>query len=196
MGDAYLVSTLLGVLKAQGLMTAKGQGVVRQQCEAGRIQPAVEAVAAVLLSTGMQDQRIPHNTGIRDKLLETTEAAIKEAVKNYHDNGGVLLAKGYARPLELIAEMAKQWLASFSPPIRDKEKLSRFDPEELNHRLSLTAMALRDLLLEASTSDPGGATLVIPVERVEGLCRSGALQMLRVFDDPNDAHHKRVHGDT
>lgn len=195
MGEAYLVSTMVGVLKSSGVLSETGQRVVRQHCEAGRTQQVVEAVAAVLLSQGMLSGKIPHNTGIKEDkdLAERSQQAIYETVKEYHDKGGVLLAKGYTRPLELIAEMAKQWLRTFSPRIPDKEKLSRFGEEELSSRLALAAMAIRDRLLRDGEDD--GDHIRLDKNRLEGLCRGAALDMFQAFEDPNTANHAIVHGD-
>jgi hypothetical protein len=181
----------------------------------------VEALAEALLYEGVRDSIIPRPAGVRTKeLAERAEAAITEVVRSYHEHGGVVLAKDFAQPIAVVAEMAKQWITEFgsTPPGTDLSKL--VSGEELSTRLGAAAQTLAmivadvagvlaehdltmraadqpaalDLLGRLMSETPRG-TLTIRHEQLEGLCQRAALAMFSAFQEPDRHTHRTNHGE-
>lgn len=194
-------STIGGVFRARGVLSAEAQKLVRMHCERGNAQAMIEAVAEFLVSDGIARGRIPPNAGEKRKdLLDRAEQAMYKEAEEYHSKGGVLVAKGYVSITGLVAEMAKHWLREFSPPIPTEVSLkgTLSDPE-VQDRLTVVALKLRELIIEqADTYDPEKKELVTSIvsfdeERLEGICRRAAIEMFRAFEDPNKTNHEIIH---
>lgn len=198
-------SRIDGVLRARGVLDGDAQRLVRLHCEKGNVQPMVEAISSAMLAVGIASGEIPSNAGVKTKdLLDRAEEAIISAVKRYHEKGGVLIAKGYTSVLGLAAEMAKQWLAAFSPPIPTEVQVkgTLSDPE-IQDRLTVVALKLNALLKEKMLAsehnpylDPESHTYIIKGEDLEGICQRASLEMFRAFLDPNSANHELIHKET
>jgi hypothetical protein len=188
-----------GVFRAQGVLGADAQRLVRMHCERGNVQEMVEKVADAVLADAIAKGRVPPNAGVKTKdLLERTEAALYVEVESYHAKGGILTAKGFVSIQGLVAEMAKQWLRGFAPPIPTETvvKGTLSDPE-IQERLTVVALKLRKLILMNSNvlPDPSLAGYHIPEEKLEGLCTSAAVAMFMAFQEPNEANHEIIHGE-
>ncbi len=201
---------MTGVGKRHGSASREFQRLIRANCERGDTQNATKAVAAVLLSEGERAALIPTPTGVKtNELLARAEEAIKHVASEYHMRGGVLTAKGYVPRLGLVAEMAKQWLEGFSPPIQTSVDLrDGLLEEELNARLALTAQAVLEELVEvchnhgrdevlAMIAEPyEGGVVEIYSDKIEGFCMKAARKMFEAFQNPNEIAHKKAHGVT
>lgn len=200
-------STIGGVFRARGVLSAEAQKLVRMHCERGNAQAMIEAVAEFLVSDGIARGRIPPNAGEKRKdLLDRAEQAMYKEAEEYHSKGGVLVAKGYVSITGLVAEMAKHWLREFSPPIPTEVSLkgTLSDPE-VQDRLTVVALKLSEILDEyrETVEHENGAgevvsaqktgTLMIPHDKVEGFCRRAAIEMFRAFEDPNKTNHEIIH---
>lgn len=192
-----------GVFRARGVLSAEAQRLVRLHCERGNAQEMVEKVADALLATAIAVGRVPHNAGVKTKdLLERCEAALYTEAEDYHAKGGVLTAKGFVSIQGLVAEMAKQWLRGFAPPIPTETvvKGTLKDPE-IQQRLAVVALKLRDMIWAAATvrdnSSPyvDRSDLVITTDDLEGLCQRAATAMFLALQDPNEANHEIIHGE-
>lgn len=211
------VSALAAALKRGGSRGPKAQRLLRLQAERGDPQVAVEALAQALLFEGVRDRLIPRPSGTRTKeLADRAEEAIIKAAAEYHESGGVLLAKGYVERLHLIAEMAKQWLDSFTTTL--SENLDPEPEEELVHRLALVAQLVGVHLLDGGgvldahgldtsvKNRPAALALMeqladdpfqisLEVQDLEGLCMRLARVMFEAYQMSEDAAHAALHGE-
>ena len=193
-----------GVIRAEGILGAGTQKLVRLHCERGNIQEMVELIAEGMLAKAMLDRRIPQNAGEKTSdLLARAEEAIIREVDDYTMRGGVLTSK-YVPKSGLVAESAKQWLAGFSSIAHTAEKdlgAGLSDPE-IQDRLTLVALTLKKILEDKTepaqvnaSLDPEYHTRVLKVADIEGICKRAAVAMLRAFNNPNSANHTIIHGD-
>lgn len=198
-----LKNPISGVLRAKGAYHVDTQRLVRKHCEAGNAQAMIVGVADFLLLDAMARGRIPANAGIKTKdLLERTEAALFREAEAYHEAGGFLIAKGFISIQGLVAEMAKQWIQTFSAPIPENLELrgTLSDPE-VQDRLTLVALKLRELLYRTGTL-MGGMTdetcdlLELKTADIEGLCQRAATVLFTAFENPNATNHSLIHGES
>jgi hypothetical protein len=196
-------SKIGGVFRAKGVLSAEVQKVVRLHCERGNAQEMIEKVADYLVANGIVTGKIPPNAGVKSRdLLERTEHAMISEAEQYHLKGGVLTAKGYVSITGLVAEMAKQWIRSFAAPIPTEYNIKGTlkDPE-IQDRLTIVSIKLQELLKEKGVLS-GGMTdetcdqLILKTDDLEGICRRAAVEMFRAFNEPNEANHEIIHGET
>lgn len=217
---ALAVSALAAALKRSGSRSKTAQRMLGLQVARADPQVAVEALAEALLFEGIGAGEIPRAAGTRTKeLADRAEASIIESARRYHEAGGVLLAKGHIERLHLIAEMAKQWLATFSPTLAPEVDLAATKTEEeINYRLALVAQLVGLHLLDASgrlqavdlslaakhrpqalsylsslSSDPFDVDIC--VSDLEGLCMRLSRVMFEAFQMTEAAAHAAVHGE-
>ncbi len=214
------VSATAAALKRHGSRSATAQRLLRLQFERGSPQVAIEALAQALLFEGIAGQRIPRPAGTRTKdLADRAEEAIITEVANYHEQGGVLLAKNLVEPIQLVAECAKQWLAAFEPTLVSEIDLAaEKTKEEINYRLALVAQLVGLELLNASgkleavglgmsiadrpealsyleslASDPFDVTFTL--QDIEGFCMKLSKRMYDTFQLTEEAAHAALHGE-
>jgi len=201
---AVTESRIGGVLRAYGVLSAEAQKLVRAHCEKGNTQVMLEAIAEVMLAVGIASGKIPANAGMKTKdLLDRAEEAILKEAQNYNDRGGVLTAKAYASILGLAAEMAKQWLRGFAPPIpTEVEVKGTLEDPEIQDRLTVVALKLREILheklrpQEENHLEPEHSVYTLYAQDIEGICHRAAMEMFRAFVDPNTANHELIHKET
>lgn len=166
---------------------------MRRMCEAGDAQLVLEAVAEVLLSDAILSQTVPTNAGVLSKdFALAAEGALQDVARAYLDEGAPVFR--YASLESFHAELCKQWLAGFAPPIPKEPVVEGWlaDPA-INDSLTVAALKLRALFFErAKIVDD---TLVFPADAIEGMCRSAVKEVFLAIKDPNQANHELLHGD-
>lgn len=200
-------SALGSALRGVGLRSHAGIRTIRRLCEAGDVQLVVEAVADILLSEGVASGVIPANAGVLSKDLGyAVEAAVKDAVNRYHLEGNPLTSRWLDSPDYLVAEICKQWLASFAPPIDKTFSLhDRIEEEEVSSRLGVVALVAREILnqyreITEHTDEQGVVTsspssvIRIHEDQLENICRNLALALFNAFENPNETNHELLHG--
>jgi hypothetical protein len=190
---------LVGAMKGLGLKHGSLVKAVRRLCETGHAQLVLEATAEVLLSNAILSGAVPPNAGVMSKdLALAVEAALLPVARDHLQDGTPLWK--YATADHLHAEMCKQWVQGFAPPIPETHSIrgTLSDPE-VQDRLTVVTLVLRELILEASdTYDSTGAFESDEVrfsasERLEKLCRDAAVTMFRAFEHPNTTNHELIH---
>ncbi len=203
------VKAMVAVGKLNGSDSKPFQKLIRMNCEKGRLDNSRQAVAGVLLYEGVKVGQIPRPVGMQTKeLVSFAEEMINQIASDYNSIGGALTAKGYASVQELSTEMLNLWLNSFTPEIPTTVDLEKgLLEEELNARLALTAQALldeiservknydKDEVLRHVKNGAAEAVLEIEVGSLEALCMKAARQMLWAFQNPNEAAHRKAHGE-
>lgn len=188
---------LIASMKALGLKSAPVMRVMRKLCEAGHAQLVLEAAACVLLSKAELEGKVPPNAGVMSKdLAAAAEAALRDVASEYHQSGNPLTPR-YAEVDHLHAELCKQWVQGFAPPIPETHSIrgTLSDPE-VQDRLTIVTLVLRELIVDKTSplggeAEPSGYHL--DADALEGLCRDAAVLMFRAFENPNLTNHDLIH---
>lgn len=196
-----LKPNLAGTLKGVGLRSPGAVKLLRKLLEAGHVQRALEGVAEVLLSEAVLSGKVPTNAGRPTQdLALAAEAAIADVVDEYHMAGNPLTSR-HVPPLGLVAEMCKQWIVGFAPPIPNTFSLKRgLEDPEVQDRLGVVALKAREIILQTSdTYDSTGSWESSEVrfsgEKLEDLCRKLSLLLFLAFEHPNEINHELIHGE-
>jgi hypothetical protein len=184
-----LASSLRGV----GLRSLSATKLMRRMCDDGDAQLVLEAAVDVLLSEAVLSRAVPANVGVLSKdFALAAEGALRDVARAYLDEGAPVFR--YASLESFHAELCKQWLSGFAPPIPKEPVVEGWlaDPA-INDSLTVAALKLRALFFErAKVIDD---TLVFPADAIEGLCRSAVNEVFLAIKDPNQANHELLHGD-
>ncbi len=190
-------SALVAALKAHGLKSPRGVKVIKQLCQAGQAQTALEAVAEVLLST----TGVPPNAGMMTRdLALAVEAALLDVTEEYHRSWNPLTPR-YASVAQLHGEMTCQWVAGFRKPIPETLSVrGSLRDEEIGTKLAVMAQLMRDILLkrgalQGGMSDATCDSLVLKMDDLEPICVEAARTLFEAFEHPNEANHLLIHGE-
>lgn len=194
--------TLVSVGRAHGLLSKPYQRLITKVINTRSYNPnavehATQATARLLLIENTPGL-IPPAVGLKTRdLLERVDSGIRKAVDDYHQAGGVLLAKEITTRAYLMASIAKHWKLSFAQPV---DVVGELD-DNLNSRSALAARALLKTLLwfaeeeieydEVLRAEEGNLT--IPIPSIEALCVSAIRKMLDAYNNPNETIHKIAH---
>ncbi len=186
---------LVGTAKAEGLLAPKMQKILQQHCEAGRIVEVAAVVAQVLYDQALQDHSIPEPAGVKTReLVERTQDGVRHLVETYARRG-VLCAKGYYPPAQLVMLILDRWEQDFNGALQHLEKGTGL-PDTTNHdfvtRSTIAAQALGKMMGKLPRSQEGD--VVLPMKDMEGFCVAAVRVMHAAFTRPEAAVHELVHG--
>jgi len=191
--------SLSSTLKGAGFRSLSAVRLMRRLCDAGEAQLVLEAVAGVLLFEAVSSGKVPANAGSLTKdFALAAEGSLRDLAQSYLDEGAPVFRFA---PVEAFhAELCKQWLRGFPPPIKEEVVVEgELSDPEVQDRLTVVALKLRSLLLERGELS-GGMTddtcdsLTLPVQALEGICRSAANELFLALKRPNEANHQLIHG--
>lgn len=187
--DALVAAAMQG-----GASSPAVQKIVRNFCSLGRVEEAADAIAEVLVSTGVREHRVPVPRGLKTTgLVEKALLALKAEVETYAKTG-VLCARGYYSAPQLTMLAIGKWEQRFPPPLQETaEALADNTSAEFNTRSAVAAqrllMALRNLAIAAD-----GEHLLLPMRDLEGFCVTAVRVMHTAFNSPDAAVHEMLHG--
>ena len=200
-------NTLIGIAKAQGVLSRGYQKVSTYILRSGDIEDVLEATAHALLVSNLASGKISPSLGDKEDpaLRLEAEAQILGVVNVYTNLGGVLTAKRHVEKPELCAEIMKQWLVTFPDSLEPAPNLDEgVGPVGVQQRMSLGAQCILDLLTQVSRlepervqemlGDPGSSVLAIPANNLEAFCKKAARAVYDAFSDPERVIHLRAHG--
>lgn len=188
---------LYGTIKARGLLSPEVQRVLLHHCQTGRAEEVKVVVAGCLLSDGLLDRSIPEPRGKKtSELLERASDAVQKSAKQYASSCGVLCARGFCSPEDLSTAMLVLWESSFSSALRTAAPSGLVvteDSLDMNARHAVAAQVLLEIF--DRYRDPQNSAVVIPISAVERVCSKAVRAMYEAFLDPDEAVHRRLHGE-
>lgn len=190
---------LLGIIKAHGLRDERTVRALQLLLRV-EIAPVLSSVAIALMDEGIRSGKIPANVGrATEDFLIAASAAIEDLVRDYHMQGNPLTSR-YVEPEQLTEEIWRFWKGTFSSLVHTPEKdmgTGMQDPE-IQDRLTVVALKMREIILERTSEMGGEATPVgyfLDADRLEGLCHEAAKALFVAFNNPNETNHALIHGE-
>ena len=152
----------------------------------------LEASATVLLLEAIASGAAPGNAGNLSKdFALAVEGSLKDLAQSYLNEGAAIFR--FISVEAFHAELCKQWLAGFAPPISEEFVVQgEVDDPGVQDRLTVVALKLRKLLHERG--EVSEDALTVPLASIEGICRSAANELFLAFKNPNEANHELIHG--
>lgn len=188
--------SMLGPIKARGLHDIKIQKILQQHCERGRIAEAADVVGLALYHAALEDGRVPQPRGVRTReLVDRAIDGVRHLVETYA-RSGVLCAKGFYSPSQLMLNIIGLWEADFSSVLRHPEEpsgmLDGVDPDFIS-RSTVAAERLRSLMLARLQVSPDGEHLLLPMKEMEGFCVATVRNTYFSLLKPDVAVHEVFH---
>lgn len=193
---ANKLSLLLGLIKAQGLLAPPVQRILQHHCSSGLVAEVADLVAEVLVDDGLSHGRLPTPRGLPTAELKAEVASAAKALVEEYAKRGVLCAKGYFPPGQLLMLVLARWEKEFASVLVAPEEETGIPMDHLHPdfiaRSAVSAQALSVLLLRLPRNPEGD--LILPMRELEGLCVKATRTMFRAFNNPDEVIHEMLHG--